>query len=192
MGRLRHLRPSPSMTVAFLALFVAGAGSATAARLITGKQIKNNSITSADVRNGSLLRKDFRSGQLPRGPQGLPGAAGRAGRDGFGQVTYSAGEVTEFSQGPDYFLRCPPGLVPVGGDAYAINPSEDIVPGVDIVDYFYSEPGHSVPNAWGATIDDGGLNIDLIIEAICANASRTSISAAPSKSGGAKPVKPRG
>ena len=85
MGRFRGLRPSPSMMVAFVALFVAGAGTATAAKLITGKQIKNSSITSTDVRNGSLLRKDFRSAQLPRGPQGLPGVAGRAGRDGFGQ-----------------------------------------------------------------------------------------------------------
>ena len=191
MGRLQRWRPSPSMMVAFVALFVAGAGSATAARLITGKQIKNSSITSTDVRNGSLLRRDFRSSQLPRGPQGLPGTAGRAGRDGFGQVTYASGVVTEFSQGPDYFFSCPPGLVPVGGDAYAVNPAEDILPGVDIVDYFYAEPGHSVPNAWGATIDDAGLNIDLIIEVICANASRTSVSSAPAKTGGAKPAKPR-
>ncbi len=73
------------MMVAFVALFVAGAGSATAARLITGKQIKNSSITSTDVRNGSLLRRDFRSGQLPRGPQGLPGAAGRAGATASGR-----------------------------------------------------------------------------------------------------------
>jgi hypothetical protein len=178
------------MIVAFVALFVAGAGSATAARLITGKQIKNSSITSKDVRNGSLMRRDFKSGQLPRGPQGLPGAAGRAGRDGFGQVTYTTGEVTDFANGPSYYWACPAGLVPIGGDAYAVDPSDQIVPGVEIVDYFYTATGSSVPNAWAATINAGGQDVDLVIEAICANSSRTTIGSAPGKSGGAKPAKP--
>ena len=197
MGRFKGLRPSPAMMVAFVALFVAGAGSATAAKLITGKQIKNSSITSKDVRNGSLLRKDFRSAQLPRGPQGLPGIAGRAGRDGFGQVTYTSGVVENVTSG-DYFFPCPAGLVPTGGDAYAfddqntVDPTDDaIVPGIPIADYFYAD-NSAVPNAWAATITIGAEDVDLIIEAICANASRTTISSTPTKSGGAKPAKPRG
>ena len=191
MGRLQRWRPSPSMMVAFVALFIAGAGSATAARLITGKQIKNSSITSSDVRNGSLLRRDFRSGQLPRGPQGLPGASGRAGRDGFGRVTYTTGEVTNITGSEDFFA-CPEGLVPVGGDAYAVNASDQIVPSIPIADYFYTETGHSVPNAWGASIDPAVAgSVDLIIEAICANSSQTTISSAPAKSGGATAAKPR-
>ena len=196
MGRLERWRPSPSMVVAFVALFIAGAGTATAARLITGKQIKNSSITSTDVRNGSLLRRDFRSGQLPRGPQGLPGASGRAGRDGFGQVTYTTGEVIDFADGPDFFHDCPQGLVAIGGDAYALDdkgtPSpndDDILPSVPVADYFYAAPGSSVPNAWGATVGAGvGGNVSLIIEAICSNASR--VTAAAAKSGDAKPAKP--
>lgn len=190
MARFARWRPSPSMIIAFVALFVAGAGSATAARLITGKQIKNSSITSKDVRNGSLLRRDFRSGQLPRGPQGLPGAPGRAGRDGFGQVAYATGEVSSAAAGA-YYFACPPGLVPVGGDAYAVNTTGQIVPGIAIVDYFYASPGSATPNAWAATIDPGGANVDLIIEAICANASRATISSTAARSGGAKPAKPR-
>ena len=194
MGRLQRWRPSPSMVVAFVALFIAGAGSATAARLITGKQIKNSSITSRDVRNGSLLRRDFRRGQLPRGlhgPQGLPGASGRAGRDGFGQVTYRTGEVTNITE-QNYFFACPAGLVPVGGDAYAVNASGQIEPSIPIADYFYMQPGHSVPNAWGASIDPAGAgSVDLIIEAICANSAQTTISGAPAKSGGATAAKPR-
>lgn len=190
MGRLQRWRPSPSMTVAFVALFIAGAGSATAARLITGKQIKNSSITSTDVRNGSLLRRDFRSGQLPRGPQGLPGASGRAGRDGFGQVTYATGEVTDITES-SYFFPCPEGLVPVGGDAYAVDSGDQIDPSIPIADYFYMEPGRSVPNAWGASIDPAGAGgVDLIIEAICANSSRTTIGSSLAKSGGAKAAKP--
>jgi hypothetical protein len=169
---------------------VAGAGTATAAKLITGKQIRNSSITSTDVKNGSLLRKDFRSAQLPRGPQGLPGTSGRAGRDGFGQITYGSGEVKDVTSG-DFYFGCPAGLVPVGGDAYAIDDQDDIVPGADIAEYFYAN-NSAVPNAWGATLGAGGANVDLIIEVICANASRTTVSSAPAKSGGAKPAKPRG
>ena len=195
MGRLQKWRPSPSMIVAFVALFIAGAGSATAARLITGKQIKNSSITSTDVRNGSLLRRDFRSGQLPRGAQGLPGVAGRAGRDGFGQVSYATGQVTSVTQG-NYFFPCPAGLVPTGGDAYVVDnkgtPSEaddEIAPGVDLVGYFYADSGQ--PDSWGVTVgSNAGPNADLIIEAICANASRTTISSTLAKSGDAKAAKP--
>ena len=46
-------------------LLVAGlAGGATAAKLITGKQIKNSTIRSVDVKNGSLTGADVRAGSL--------------------------------------------------------------------------------------------------------------------------------
>ena len=47
--RLRRLRPSPAMVVALIAVIVASAGSATAARLVTGKQIRNGSVSNADL-----------------------------------------------------------------------------------------------------------------------------------------------
>jgi hypothetical protein len=85
--------------VSVLALFVALGGSATAALLVTGKNvkngsltgadIKNNSVASADVKDGALLAKDFKRGQLPAGP---PGAAGPAGPQGTaGPATGAAG-----------------------------------------------------------------------------------------------------
>jgi hypothetical protein len=96
-------RPSPSLIVALLALALAAGGPAAAAdftksvaRLITGKQVKNNSLTGRDVKDGSLLARDFKRGQLPvgtaaggaegpRGPQGergVPGERGPAGEAG--------------------------------------------------------------------------------------------------------------
>jgi hypothetical protein len=47
----RGMRVSPAMLVAMLALFVAltGTAVATTSVLITGAQIKNNSVTGADV-----------------------------------------------------------------------------------------------------------------------------------------------
>jgi hypothetical protein len=102
----RHM-PSAPMLVAWLALFAALAGSPLAApvrdgaaRLITGKQIKNGSVTTADVKNRSLTRRDFRRGVLTpsgggtaipgpggaQGPEGPPGATGPAGPQGASGV----------------------------------------------------------------------------------------------------------
>ena len=74
---LKHI--SPTTVLAAAALFVALAGSSTAAvdnvtALITGAQIKNGSVTGADVKNKSLTAADIK-GRL-RGPQGVRGPAG--------------------------------------------------------------------------------------------------------------------
>jgi hypothetical protein len=78
--------------VATIALFVALGGGATAAVLITGKNvkdgsltgrdIKNNSVASVDVKDGDLLSKDFKAGQLPAGAQGPKGDQGLKGDKG--------------------------------------------------------------------------------------------------------------
>jgi hypothetical protein len=85
MGYLRsllHLRPSPGAVIACVALVVACTGTATAASLITGAQIKNNSVTTKDVKNKSLRAGDFRPGTVFRGPAGARGAAGPQGAQG--------------------------------------------------------------------------------------------------------------
>ena len=48
----RHL--TYANVISSICLFVVLGGSAYAAKVITGKQIKNNSLTSADIRNGTL------------------------------------------------------------------------------------------------------------------------------------------
>jgi hypothetical protein len=98
------------MGVALAAIVIASTGSATAATLITGGQVRNSSLSGADVRDesltgkdvknlgtgdvkdGTLLAKDFRAGQLPgangtgavgpRGEQGPTGARGETGAAG--------------------------------------------------------------------------------------------------------------
>jgi hypothetical protein len=84
----RFPRVSPALVVAMLALFVAltGAAVATTSALITGTQIKDNSITGADVKNKSLTPKDFtgsvRGARGPAGTAGPQGPAGPAGPQG--------------------------------------------------------------------------------------------------------------
>lgn len=77
----RRLGLSPIAFGLVLAIGVAGSAGA-AAKLITGKQIKDNSLTGKDVKDGSLLAKDFAKGQLPAGATGPAGPAGPAGPKG--------------------------------------------------------------------------------------------------------------
>lgn len=90
MSKLR--RPSPALVVASIALFAAGAGSATAGSLITSKQIRNNSVTGADIKNRSIKAKDLARSAIPttagsgvagsNGSDGAPGPIGPKGEKG--------------------------------------------------------------------------------------------------------------
>lgn len=79
----------PSVGLAMVAV-LALAGTASAVRLITGKQVKNGSLTGKDVRNSSLTGKDVRNRSLTKadfkgsvvGPQGPTGAKGDTGAQG--------------------------------------------------------------------------------------------------------------
>lgn len=52
-------RSVPAIVLALAVLVVGLAGTATAAKLITGKQIKNSSVTAADIKNGTLGEADL-------------------------------------------------------------------------------------------------------------------------------------
>jgi hypothetical protein len=71
MTRFKSHVPSAALVVAVIALVWATAGSAIAgetahlAAVISGKQIKRNSITTRQIKNGSLLRRDFKLGHVP-------------------------------------------------------------------------------------------------------------------------------
>lgn len=67
--------------------------SVTAARLVTGQQIKDGTVTGIDIKNGSLTGTDVKDGSLtpadysgevvgPAGPTGAPGPAGMTGAPG--------------------------------------------------------------------------------------------------------------
>ncbi|MFL5853329.1 MAG: hypothetical protein ACJ77G_12725 [Solirubrobacteraceae bacterium] len=182
MKKILSYRPSASMVVAILAVILTCAGSATAARLITGRQIKNSSITTKDIRNMSLLKRDFRRGQLPRGPrgfqgpQGLRGATGARGTAGFGALRYAFdfNDAVNTGTGPDFLLAvCPAGTFPTGGDAGA-NATDD----PDYVDepsvitqqaIAFDEDG---PFGYYADYDNQtGHDVDVFVDAVCANAS---------------------
>jgi len=90
-------RTALTVVVAALALMLAAGTGATASLLITGKQIKDNSITSQDIKNKTLKVKDLstkaqtklkgRTGATgetgARGPAGPAGPAGPKGDSGL-------------------------------------------------------------------------------------------------------------
>lgn len=96
--------------LAFVALLaLVGAGSATAAKMVTGKEIANHTVTGKDVKKGSLKVKHLSTGAQdslkgatgpagPAGPAGPVGATGLAGKDGgpnrYGEVS-SGGVLQE-------------------------------------------------------------------------------------------------
>lgn len=77
---LRFKRPSAATTIAFVALFVVLGGSAVAAKMITGKDIKNGTIGTVDL--SSKAKRSLKGNAGPRGPQGIAGALGAQGPQG--------------------------------------------------------------------------------------------------------------
>ncbi len=118
-------RVNHTTVVAYLALFTALGGSAYAAGLITGADIKNRSIAAKDlkknavntkkVKNRSLLATDFKLGQLPAGatgPQGSQGGDGAAGPQGPQGSQGAAGQDATAPAGAVMFFNlasCPAG-----------------------------------------------------------------------------------
>ena len=102
MSKIMKRRPSPALVVAIVALFVAFSGTATAALVMTGKDIKNGTITGKDVKNRSLgtrelSKKAINSLKRHAQPSAGPGAAGPAGPAGPSNayVDNLAGPITD-------------------------------------------------------------------------------------------------
>jgi hypothetical protein len=65
MSNLSRFRPSPAMIVAVIALVAATTGGAIAGgALLTGANIKNNSVTGLDIKNNSVASADIKNNSL--------------------------------------------------------------------------------------------------------------------------------
>lgn len=63
----RRRRLTPSIVISVLALLVACSSTAVAAGLITGRDIKNNTVTTKDIKNNNLTGRDIKNGSLAFG-----------------------------------------------------------------------------------------------------------------------------
>ena len=90
MKYVKGSMPSGSMVVAIIALIVATAGTAVAAKMIDGKDLVNNSVASKKIKDSTLKVRDFsnrtktalKGDQGPAGPQGPQGPVGPEGPQG--------------------------------------------------------------------------------------------------------------
>jgi hypothetical protein len=64
MSRCASSSLSYANVMATVAVFIAIGGSATAAALITGNNVKNGSLTGADVKKGSLTTREIKNGTI--------------------------------------------------------------------------------------------------------------------------------
>lgn len=121
------LRPSAALA---LVVVLALVGTAVAAKMITGKQIKNNSITGKDIKNGSLSAKDFngsvQGAQGPAGPQGAQGPQGPQGPTGLANLEQvkTNSSFPANTTGAAVTAVCPTGKVAISG-GYTI---QDLTP----------------------------------------------------------------
>lgn len=75
LSRFRPSKPSAASVLITVALLVAtSAGSAFAATMITGKDVKDGSLTGADLKDGSVGPKDLAASARVPGPKGDTGA----------------------------------------------------------------------------------------------------------------------
>lgn len=78
----RKWRPRAAWMAAPLVLVLAVAGTAGAAKLITGKQIKNRTVTGKDIKKKTLTASHFKAGTLLQGAKGDKGDPGTPGSPG--------------------------------------------------------------------------------------------------------------
>ncbi len=116
LGTVR--RGIPTIAIAGVLVVASATSGATAALVITGKQIKDNTVTTKDIKNGTLSTKDMSSSTLsslkgatgPAGAPGAPGAAGAAGAPGVsGYQIVTASVVIPANDGGEVVGSCPAG-----------------------------------------------------------------------------------
>jgi hypothetical protein len=165
------------LLVAGLVLMLSAGAGATAALVITGKQIKDGTVTTKDVKNKTLKYKDFapktksklRGATGPAGPRGATGAtgatgaagaAGLPGLSGFEVVSSSvplAGLVTGTAS-----AACPAGKKAISASGGLANPVLTILTQVTRV----SETAFEASALSAVPIVGGTLSLDVVCATI--------------------------
>lgn len=174
-----RFRPSPALVLAFVALLVALGGTAYAAIVITGKNVKDGSLTGRDIKDGSLGRTDVRAG------------AGLKLR--YVATTYFQDPMTLASGD----AVCPRGMYAIGGGVSAFGSDNRKVPSVrgdQLVNAGFPLDGSDrdkIPERYVGFVDNSSTKkLNFEVDAVCAAASSVSSNFASGAS--VRHVAPRG
>lgn len=174
-------RHAPLVLLAAVLLVVGTAGGAVAAKMITGKDVKNSSLTGKDIKNGSLGASEL-SGSAKASLKGNAGANGAPGISGYENVLAQSVLTSTGNVTASVLAFCPRGKKAVGGGAYwvGLNPLSTIA-GSGPVKAVYAADGTPVDavqatasdaSGWiGTGRNNSGSNSTLYVFVTCANVS---------------------
>jgi hypothetical protein len=160
-----------NVLVTVVVAILTSAATAGAAAVITGAQIKNNSVTGKDIKNKSLTKRDFKGSV--RGPRGFQGAEGLQGPKGDpGATTLRVRAAT----GSDRVtVNCQPGERATGGGAHSVNGFIDASAPAAHPDAIFVSTGITfqeyTPTSWTAHADGAeppGTPTDVTAWVVCA------------------------
>lgn len=171
----RRRRLTPTLIIAAACLVLGSTGGAVAGTVITGKQIKNNTITSVDIKDKSLRTKDLANGTIKRlkgtdgdqgeqGPIGRPGEQGEPGPQGpagLFDLTYVTATSTSVANGQATSVTaiCETGKAAISAGAEWVG--NDASP-VEVI----GDPAN--PDRWTARGTNNGAATTLRIRVLCA------------------------
>ena len=125
LRRFKRPNVASMIVLAVVALALAIGGTATAAKLITSKNIKNGTIKAVDI--STSAKQSLRGQKGNTGPQGPQGAQGPAGPSAVARITVVDSPQAAF--GPTDVVMsaiafCPAGQLAVSGGGVSISDEE--------------------------------------------------------------------
>ena len=164
-----------AVTVAVIALVLSAGAGATASMMITGKQIKNNTVTTKDIKNRTLKAKDLSLGAKKKlrgatgatGATGPAGPAGTSGISGFQLVTNTLAVPANLSMvTAPVSASCPAGKKAVAATSGFATPVGNLVSQVTRVsDTTFQAVALPVP-VIGSLLGANTLNLEVVCAAV--------------------------
>ncbi len=176
----RTTRLVPALVLSVAVIGSATAGSAVAAKMITGQDIKNGTVASVDVKNGSLTGKDVKNASVGANKLGA-GVQGKLDKPNVRGYELVSTTITIPTAGNGQaFVFCPAGKVALTGGASWV--TDDVLetgaaiqeshPGKAIGEFFAPLEAGDVATAWTISAVHNNIDAkDLTAYAVCVDPS---------------------